>query len=256
MITKLTFEQVSDYFRNQGCELLEREYNGVYAKLQYRCQCGNITICTFNNFQVGRRCARCGGIEKYTYQHVKNFFELAGYQLLETKYISANHNMQYRCPEGHESSIRWKHFMRGIRCGKCAVENRSGDKSRNWNPNRDEIRLFQKIRRKYQKMVMRVLNGKRKQTRSQLLLGYGRKQLTEHLMQCPNWTMLKDQNWELDHIFPIKAFYDLGIEDPKIINALDNLQPLSKRENIQKSDHYDMNEFKTWLSEKSVKYGN
>ena len=41
--------------------------------------------------------------------------------------------------------------------------------------------------------------------------------------------------WEIDHIIPISAF-DLFNTPPNIINALDNLQPLWKIENINKSN--------------------
>lgn len=46
--------------------------------------------------------------------------------------------------------------------------------------------------------------------------------------------------WEIDHIIPIKWFYDNGIHDPKVINALDNLRPLSMSENRSKGGRYDL----------------
>lgn len=45
--------------------------------------------------------------------------------------------------------------------------------------------------------------------------------------------------WHIDHIKPIKAFLDEGITDPAIINALDNLQPLWAKDNLNKGAKYD-----------------
>lgn len=49
--------------------------------------------------------------------------------------------------------------------------------------------------------------------------------------------------WHLDHMFPIKAFADYKISDIKLINALDNLQPLSEADNLIKADKYSAEEF-------------
>ncbi|WP_206075190.1 hypothetical protein, partial [Pseudoalteromonas fuliginea] len=42
-------------------------------------------------------------------------------------------------------------------------------------------------------------------------------------------------DWHLDHIIPIAHFMKDKIYDPKIINALENLQPLWADENLKKS---------------------
>lgn len=41
--------------------------------------------------------------------------------------------------------------------------------------------------------------------------------------------------WEIDHKIPVSRFTEKGIEDPQIINALSNLQPLWKTENRSKN---------------------
>lgn len=38
---KRTTEEVKEYFKQQGCELLD-EYKGAQIKMKYRCKCGNI----------------------------------------------------------------------------------------------------------------------------------------------------------------------------------------------------------------------
>jgi hypothetical protein len=64
--------------------------------------------------------------------------------------------------------------------------------------------------------------------------------------------VVKDQKWHLDHIFPIAAFVRCGIFDIKLINSLDNLQPLTRAENISKSDNYDSDAFVIWLKSHNV----
>lgn len=53
---------------------------------------------------------------------------------------------------------------------------------------------------------------------------------------------------ELDHIFPISAFLKRGITDLAIINRLDNLQPLTRKENRSKASKYDKAAFEAFLA--------
>ena len=49
------------------------------------------------------------------------------------------------------------------------------------------------------------------------------------------------------------AFVRHGILDPKIINAMDNLQPLGWKENLQKHDQYDEVAFVEYLKKHNIK---
>ena len=60
--------------------------------------------------------------------------------------------------------------------------------------------------------------------------------------------IVQDEKWHIDHIFPISAFFEHGITDLKLINHLENLQPLSQKDNNEKSAKYNTNQFKRWLS--------
>jgi hypothetical protein len=40
--------------------------------------------------------------------------------------------------------------------------------------------------------------------------------------------------WHVDHINSIKSYVDDGVTDPKVINALSNLQPLWVEDNLKK----------------------
>jgi len=85
------------------------------------------------------------------------------------------------------------------------------------------------------------------------LIGYDYKQLQEHITSHPNWEKVKDEDWHVDHIFPIKAFLDHGISDLKIINALDNLRPVAAQVNLCKNAKYDKVAFSEYLKLKGVK---
>jgi hypothetical protein len=63
-----------------------------------------------------------------------------------------------------------------------------------------------------------------------------------------SWKTIKKDLWQIDHIFPLKAFIDYDIRDLKVINAIDNLQPLLRIENIRKNAKYDPIAFENFIS--------
>ena len=103
------------------------------------------------------------------------------------------------------------------------------------------------------KLVRRCLEAtsqeKIKQTHE--ALGYSTEDLLAHLKSFPNWNKLKNTTWHLDHVFPVIAFVDKGILDISLISSLDNLQPLSAKENIKKGDNHDKKAFEEWLESKT-----
>jgi len=56
---KFTLKFVYNYFKEQRCELLEKEYINSQTLMRYICNCGNISEITFNNFKTGQRCKKC-----------------------------------------------------------------------------------------------------------------------------------------------------------------------------------------------------
>jgi hypothetical protein len=105
------------------------------------------------------------------------------------------------------------------------------------------------------KMLRRflTLTGENKTYRTSEMLGYDHIQLQEHIMNHPNYEIVKNKRWHIDHIFPLKAFLDHNIFDVKLVNCLENLQPITMSENSKKSSNYDPIKFKKWLSEKGMK---
>jgi hypothetical protein len=245
---KLTHELVEERFREQGCKLLS-PYINKRTKVKYECHCGNISNITPADFNLGRRCG-CGIKEQGTRRRhkitkIKEIFSKQGCALLEENYKNNKQPMSYICVCGRESKICLSSFMQGRRCFECGK-----DKHR-----RPLAALNLLLKRKCSTALRETFKatGQRKNTKSRALLGYGVVELRERITNHPNWEKVKDKKWHLDHIFPIKAFTEHGITDPKLINSLDNLQPLSAKDNLIKKDNYDEAHFLEWLKIKQVK---
>ena len=80
-----------------------------------------------------------------------------------------------------------------------------------------------------------ALSGTKKEGHTFELLGYTPKELIEHitskLKPGMTWGNYGLNGWHIDHV---KAMAEFESWDPKIVNALSNLQPLWSRENISK----------------------
>lgn len=86
------------------------------------------------------------------------------------------------------------------------------------------------LRQVCKRSVRRLLEatGARKNTPTQQLLGYGPRDLSDHLGEKPPGA-------HVDHIVPIAEFVRRGIFDPAVVNALPNLRWLGADENRRKS---------------------
>lgn len=250
---KFTQECVASYFAEHGCELLD-DYKNSRIKLKYRCSCGNISYITLYHFKNGQRCKECGhnkntDKKRYTHEEAVNFFKEHGHILMD-QYISAHAKLNYQCKCGNFAKISLSCVLRGQTCRVCRYLRASGPNSPVWVSDRNLVKLTQTLGIRYNGMLKRTLN--KKTNRSHKILGYTRKQLLQHITNHQNWNKVKDDNWQIDHIFPISAFIRIGITNPAIINNLDNLQPLTAIENYIKSDTYDSLDFKNYLESKNI----
>lgn len=246
---KPTLKEVIEYFRINNCELLENTYCNSQTKMKYRCKCGKVSKIRYHDFKVGSRCLDCSGRKKYTYTYVKKHFLDNGCTLLSKQYKNTLSLLKYKCVCDNMAFISFHNFKRGHRCMNCRILNNSGKNHYNWRKDRMEIELTNKIRHRCYKALSRCykLLGIKKQESTQKLLGYSHKQLKDHMTNHKNWDDIKNLEWHIDHIFPITAFIDYNIYDLKLINALDNLQPLAKNENLCKHNTYDKLAFENWL---------
>lgn len=104
------------------------------------------------------------------------------------------------------------------------------------------VEKIQKSRNKCKSLLRRILKitGNKKVTKTYEALGYTEKELIAHIEKQfkPGMSWEDRESFHIDHIKPVAAFVREGIFDPKIINALSNLQPLYPDENRKKSDKY------------------
>jgi len=249
---RLTVEYIRGYFEEQGCEMLEEEYKNNRTKMKYICSCGSISQISFDNFKKGHRCMKCGGNENFTLEYVYNCFKDEGCELLEKKYINRHELMKYKCICGNIDKISLANFKQGKRCRSCGIVKLSGDNHYLWIKDRKIFKENYKFRKKCRNLLTKTLSkiNQKKTDKTYNILGYTAEELKDHIYGHSNWKNIKnDQDFHIDHIFPIKAFLDYDIKDPQLISCLDNLQPLSKKDNLSKYCKYDKKEFENWLKD-------
>ena len=88
--------------------------------------------------------------------------------------------------------------------------------------------------------IMRKMKLRKGATAEQIL-GYTRLQLRQHLeAQFRDGMLWESGGFHVDHIKPVAAFIREGVTNPAVIHALDNLQVLTPRENLTKSDKFPL----------------
>jgi hypothetical protein len=234
-------EHVETIFKKRGCELLDT-YRNNWTRMKFLCRCGEISTITLASFNdKGCYCENCGGKKKLTTEYIQN--ELAKFNYsLNTAYVNAKIKLQLKCDKGHDCKINWNSFQQGKRCCTCFIEEK-------WH--KPEDRPFVLLCRSLLRNCLKKIRLK-KDDKTEVMLGYDKIQLREHLGNYPNWNDIKDGDWHVDHIFPIKAFCDYKIKDTKLINCLENLRPLKGKENLRKAAKYNKKNFEDWLISKGI----
>ena len=125
---KHTFEYVKMFFKQNNCELLEKEYINSKIKMKYKCICKNTAIITFNEFQQGKRCMKCSGTPVHTYEHVNSFIIEKNCMLISTDYKNVNTKLKVICSCKNEYLVSFKAFQLNVRCSNCTI-----DKTKNTN---------------------------------------------------------------------------------------------------------------------------
>lgn len=150
----------------------------------------------------------------------------------------SNRKGQYRT-DNKDSISEWKRQW-----GKDNKARISEQKKQYREDNKDSISEYQKqwnkdnplqvfIRNTINRMISDWKGGREK---TEALLGYTNEQLEQRIefnfKDGMSWENRSE--WHIDHKKPISRFIKQGITDPKIINALSNLQPLWAKDNLSK----------------------
>ncbi|RDJ35470.1 MAG: hypothetical protein DWQ19_11685 [Crenarchaeota archaeon] len=249
--------KVKKYFEKHNCQLLD-VYVKYNIKMNYICSCGRQSKIDWDHFKRGQRCGFCsskGRVKKYTIEEVHKIFKERGCEFLDKEYKNSDYKHNYKCKCGNLAKISLHAFVHQNQyCYKCGIEKQKGPNAYNWITDREEEKDRRLFRKKCYKILEHTYNmvGSKKKDRTHKILGYSPQDLRNHIEKHPNYKDLKNQTWHLDHIFPIYAFLEYGITDPKLINSLDNLQPLSGSENSSKCNKYKKRDFEKWLANKGV----
>lgn len=113
---------------------------------------------------------------------------------------------------------------------------------REWSKAKAKIDPSYKMMLVARRMLQRSLgiSGQKKYKRTFDYLGYTSEDLVTHLESLfqdgMRWENYGD--WHIDHIKPLAAYSIEGVTDPKILNSLNNLQPLWAKENMEKGARY------------------
>jgi hypothetical protein len=121
-----SFEDVKEFFKNRGCELLSTEYKNTATKLEYIARCGHKREIAYNNFKKGQGsfCLACNGKELMTLKKVDKIFKDKNCKLLSTEYTNAHAKLKYIASCGHERSITFVSFKAGLGelCHQCSQQ--------------------------------------------------------------------------------------------------------------------------------------
>lgn len=117
-ITK-SIEDIRKYLKKEGYTLLSEKYTNCYQRIKFICPNGHKGDIRWNDFQQGHRCAECQGLKKHTIEEIREEFKKEGYILLTKKYKHNKQKLDYICPNGHKSKMKYNQWITGERCLKC-----------------------------------------------------------------------------------------------------------------------------------------
>lgn len=84
------------------------------------------------------------------------------------------------------------------------------------------------------------------------ICGYTREELVNRIESLFSdgmcWENYGFYGWHIDHIVPVKVFVENGITDPRVVNDLDNLQPMWRDENQRKSSKFNEEQYELFKS--------
>lgn len=229
---KITTEEIIKKFNNKHKNKYDYslvEYEGCFIKVKIICKEHGIFEQKPNNHLNGQNCPQCAAKKRhfstrYSLQYVKNYFKKQKCELLEANYINNKTKMKYKCSCGNISKINFNDFQQGYKCWECGIKKRSGENHPDWIKDRNKVRIkneLHNLSRPYKKLYRKKYNI--------------------------------SKEYDIDHIFPIKAFVDYGIYDIKLINLEENLQPLIPLNNrIFKKAKYNKKEFEKFLIKRNI----
>lgn len=125
---KYTYEEIYNIFKERNCVLLSTELtDGVFTKVKYKCECGNISYVKISDFIAKDiRCMQCGinksaNGRKLSYNDLKTFYKNNGCILLSKndEYVNQESKLKFKCKCGLVDKKTFSAFKLTPKCYKC-----------------------------------------------------------------------------------------------------------------------------------------
>lgn len=126
---KKTYDDVYNLLKENGCELLSKEYINNSSKLEVTCSCGKIFKKTLDSMNRNKRymCNDCSDVisrknKTISYEYVKKYIEKQKYKLITKKedYINSDCKIKIKCDKNHTYEVTFNSFFNGgRRCPIC-----------------------------------------------------------------------------------------------------------------------------------------
>lgn len=107
-----------------------------------------------------------------------------------------------------------------------------------------EVRSFGRLCRR---VLHKIRTGDKQAAEA---MGYGLADLEAMFATLPGKPRIRSGKYNFDHVRPLSVLARLGLRDPKIANGLDNLMPMTPKENSDKGARCDPVEVVAWLKSK------
>jgi len=141
------FDIVKKEFEKHGCVLLEDSYVSAKTRMNYICDCGNVSVINWNNFKSGKRCNTCAR-EKRASKHrldlkyLTKLFEDNGCELLSDHYINQNQDLEFICKCGRLMTTTYSTFKLSKKCKECSFSELRRDMSYQERVNNRKVRGY------------------------------------------------------------------------------------------------------------------
>lgn len=125
---KSRFEEMKDFFKSKGLNVLTKEYRNRDQKIECKNRDGYKVVISYQKLKAGRIPRPFSKHNPNTIENIKLFLEKENIplKLLSNEFKSAcNHKLRWGCEKGHVFESTWNNVQQGNRCPECAIEKNS-----------------------------------------------------------------------------------------------------------------------------------
>ena len=118
---KLTIEEVCEYVKSNGDDILSEVYVDSLTKLKFKCGAdGHIFWMVWRNYKNRHKCPECSRLKKSKpIEEIINYTKYRGYKLISKVYINNYTKLKFQCTRGHTFWMTWVKFQNNMGCSKC-----------------------------------------------------------------------------------------------------------------------------------------